>query len=268
MSTVANCLKRFNVNKELSELSDLMVYINQIQFFIHYKFHLSLYIHIYILWYAVEGDYCLTCGSDKSVKLWNPYRGALLKTYAGHGYEVLDAQSSCDSRSVFHSLKKLSNMFIISCKFLCISATLCPVEWTRPSFCGMLEVARPSGSFVAIWEQWTVWNSMKNPLLLSLAQWTLPSDVGTAVQRRQRHFKSCKRPRTVSVQFKWRITRFWLDHSTAKSDDTTSETVKWLPTKWPVSFLVISFLVSLIHEPFHRQNPSRLSGLHVMAKDC
>ncbi len=47
---------------------------------------------------VVEGEYCLTCGSDKSVKLWNPYRGALLKTYSGHGYEVLDAQSSCDSR--------------------------------------------------------------------------------------------------------------------------------------------------------------------------
>lgn len=48
--------------------------------------------------FNVEGEYCLTCGSDKSVKLWNPYRGALLKTYSGHGYEVLDAQSSCDSR--------------------------------------------------------------------------------------------------------------------------------------------------------------------------
>lgn len=50
--------------------------------------------------FNVEGEYCLTCGSDKSVKLWNPYRGALLKTYSGHGYEVLDAQSSCDSSHI------------------------------------------------------------------------------------------------------------------------------------------------------------------------
>lgn len=53
---------------------------------------------------VVDGEYCLTCGSDKSVKLWNPYRGALLKTYSGHGYEVLDAQSSCDSRYIAHGV--------------------------------------------------------------------------------------------------------------------------------------------------------------------
>lgn len=47
---------------------------------------------------TVDGDYCLTCGSDKSLKLWNPYRGALLKSYTGHGFDVLDAHSSCDSR--------------------------------------------------------------------------------------------------------------------------------------------------------------------------
>jgi len=50
--------------------------------------------------FNVDGDYCITCGSDKSVKLWNPYRGSLLKTYSGHGYEVLDAQSSCDSSHI------------------------------------------------------------------------------------------------------------------------------------------------------------------------
>lgn len=39
----------------------------------------------------VDGNYCLTCGSDKTLKLWNPLRGTLLRTYSGHGYEVLDA---------------------------------------------------------------------------------------------------------------------------------------------------------------------------------
>src|ERR1700734_4477790 len=46
---------------------------------------------------AADGNYCLTCGSDKTIKLWSPGRGALIKTYSGHGYEVLDAQSSCDN---------------------------------------------------------------------------------------------------------------------------------------------------------------------------
>ncbi|CAG2112757.1 unnamed protein product, partial [Medioppia subpectinata] len=44
-----------------------------------------------------DGDYCITGGSDKSVKLWNPSKGLLLKTYSGHGYEVMDCRGSCDS---------------------------------------------------------------------------------------------------------------------------------------------------------------------------
>ncbi|ELT93971.1 hypothetical protein CAPTEDRAFT_226222 [Capitella teleta] len=44
-----------------------------------------------------DGNYCLTCGSDKSLKLFNPHTGAQLKSYNGHGYEVLDAQGSCDN---------------------------------------------------------------------------------------------------------------------------------------------------------------------------
>jgi len=46
---------------------------------------------------SVDGNYCITCGSDKSVILWNPHRQVQLKKYSGHGYEVLDARASCDS---------------------------------------------------------------------------------------------------------------------------------------------------------------------------
>ena len=48
----------------------------------------------------VDGTYALTCGSDKSIKLWNPHRHLLLKSYVGHGYEVLDAQSSSDNSQI------------------------------------------------------------------------------------------------------------------------------------------------------------------------
>jgi WD40 repeat protein len=37
---------------------------------------------------AADGAYCLSGGHDKLVKLWNPHRGALIKTYAGHGREI------------------------------------------------------------------------------------------------------------------------------------------------------------------------------------
>ncbi|KAE8620082.1 hypothetical protein XENTR_v10010091 [Xenopus tropicalis] len=47
--------------------------------------------------FNVDGNYCMTCGSDKTLKLWNPHKGTLLKTYSGHGYEVLDTAGSYDN---------------------------------------------------------------------------------------------------------------------------------------------------------------------------
>ena len=49
---------------------------------------------------SVDGSYCLTCGSDRKIKLWNPYKKILLKTYGGHGNEVLTVTSSCDSSHI------------------------------------------------------------------------------------------------------------------------------------------------------------------------
>ena len=42
----------------------------------------------------------MTCGSDKMIKLWNPRSGVMLKSYAGHGYEVLDCKASCDNANM------------------------------------------------------------------------------------------------------------------------------------------------------------------------
>lgn len=36
-----------------------------------------------------QGDYCISGGADKMIKLWNTASGACVKTYAGHGYDVL-----------------------------------------------------------------------------------------------------------------------------------------------------------------------------------
>lgn len=47
--------------------------------------------------YNVDGNYCLTCGSDRKIKLFNPKSGLMIKTYAGHGDEVTDVTGSCDS---------------------------------------------------------------------------------------------------------------------------------------------------------------------------
>lgn len=29
------------------------------------------------------GTYCLSCGKDRTVRLWNPHRGVAVKTYTG-----------------------------------------------------------------------------------------------------------------------------------------------------------------------------------------
>ncbi len=47
---------------------------------------MKLFLHVL----PADGNYVLSCGSDKSLKLWSASRGTLLKTYTGHGYEVLD----------------------------------------------------------------------------------------------------------------------------------------------------------------------------------
>lgn len=48
----------------------------------------------------MDGSYCVTCGSDRKLKLWNPYKAVTLKTYGGHGDEVMDACASCDSSQI------------------------------------------------------------------------------------------------------------------------------------------------------------------------
>ncbi|XP_014488104.1 PREDICTED: WD repeat domain-containing protein 83 [Dinoponera quadriceps] len=50
--------------------------------------------------FSVDGSYCITCGSDRKLKLWNPYKSTTLKTYGGHGDEVMDACASCDSSQI------------------------------------------------------------------------------------------------------------------------------------------------------------------------
>lgn len=50
--------------------------------------------------FNVDGNYCLTCGSDKTINLWNPHTEMLLKKYTGHGLDVLDVIGSCDNAQI------------------------------------------------------------------------------------------------------------------------------------------------------------------------
>jgi len=35
------------------------------------------------------GEYCVSGSYDKTVRLWNPHKGSLIKNYRGHGYQVV-----------------------------------------------------------------------------------------------------------------------------------------------------------------------------------
>ena len=44
---------------------------------------------VHIAVYNTGSSYLLTGGQDRQIKLWNPSTGVEVKSYSGHGYEVL-----------------------------------------------------------------------------------------------------------------------------------------------------------------------------------
>ena len=59
--------------------------------------------------FNVDGDYVITSGSNKTIKLWTSASKdigdtrrspKLLSSYSGHGNEVLDARGSCDNGQI------------------------------------------------------------------------------------------------------------------------------------------------------------------------
>ncbi|KAH9549693.1 hypothetical protein CY35_10G032500 [Sphagnum magellanicum] len=44
-----------------------------------------------------DGKYCLSCGKDRTLRLWNPHNGLHIKTYSGHARDVRDVAVSSDN---------------------------------------------------------------------------------------------------------------------------------------------------------------------------
>ncbi|CAG8495666.1 7287_t:CDS:2 [Ambispora gerdemannii] len=51
---------------------------------------------VHVVRYDSSGEYVLTGGQDRTLKLWNPETGLVIKTYEGHGKEVLGASITRD----------------------------------------------------------------------------------------------------------------------------------------------------------------------------
>ncbi|XP_010520179.1 PREDICTED: WD repeat domain-containing protein 83 [Tarenaya hassleriana] len=47
--------------------------------------------------FNADGNYCLSCGKDRTIRLWNPHRGIHIKTYKSHGREVRDVHVTPDN---------------------------------------------------------------------------------------------------------------------------------------------------------------------------
>ncbi|QHO02446.1 WD repeat domain-containing protein [Arachis hypogaea] len=47
--------------------------------------------------FNADGNYCLSCGKDRTIRLWNPHRGIHIKTYKSHGREVRDVHVTSDN---------------------------------------------------------------------------------------------------------------------------------------------------------------------------
>ncbi|XP_031474251.1 uncharacterized protein LOC116246487 [Nymphaea colorata] len=44
-----------------------------------------------------DGNYCLSCGKDRTIRLWNPHRSLHIKTYKAHARDVRDVHVTLDN---------------------------------------------------------------------------------------------------------------------------------------------------------------------------
>lgn len=55
---------------------------------------------VLVVKYNTEGQYCLSGGQDKMIRLWNAATFGSVATYAGHGREVLDISVAEDNTRI------------------------------------------------------------------------------------------------------------------------------------------------------------------------
>eukprot|EP01083_Nonionella_stella_P054640 144232_1 len=67
---------------------------------------------IYALDTTLDGDYIICGGQDKVIRLYNPYKSLLIKSYEGHGYDVQCIKFDHNTKTTFASCGGDKNTFI------------------------------------------------------------------------------------------------------------------------------------------------------------
>ncbi|GMF19816.1 unnamed protein product [Phytophthora fragariaefolia] len=103
---------------------------------------------------AAKGTYVMTCGQDKTVKLWNPHRDGgekagealLVKTYEGrHGYDVQDV--AMYEGNLLLDLRSFDISFLAAVRTTTPSSP--PVVETETFSCGTCQLPRLFASLKA-----------------------------------------------------------------------------------------------------------------------
>ena len=67
-----------------------------------------------------SGDYCLTGGADKSIKLWKPSTALCLNSYKAHSGDILDLMASSDNSNIISASSDCKGYLwdVATCKVL------------------------------------------------------------------------------------------------------------------------------------------------------
>ena len=99
-----------------------------------------------------DGNYCLSCGKDRTIRLWNPHRGIHIKTYKSHAREVRDVHVTPYSLSLSKPIvNSIPNYYFFTLIFfLGIIRSCVHVVEIDKSFTGMYQQVVLFVNFVAM----------------------------------------------------------------------------------------------------------------------
>ncbi|RVW52042.1 WD repeat domain-containing protein 83 [Vitis vinifera] len=76
-----------------------------------------------------DGNYCLSCGKDRTIRLWNPHRGIHIKTYKSHGREVRDVHVA--PGLMLPQNRSLTLPFVMISSLICCPLEMAMRDWTQ-----------------------------------------------------------------------------------------------------------------------------------------